>query len=112
MKNFTVPDKKIAKVLLKNYIICTDEAECLALAVGAYWATGELSNIYISADGFLNTLNYLTSLVIPERIPMRFYISIGRTEKQHYVATDIVPKIIRHLKKYDDAEIIYYKLIK
>ena len=111
MFNLTVPDKKVVKVLPKDYVMCTDEAECIAIAVGRFWAIGEISNIYISADGFLNTLNYLTSLVIPKKIPMRLFISIGRTEEQHYVATELVPKIIRHLKKYD-TEGISYKLVK
>jgi len=100
-----VPDKKLAKWLEgKEYIIASDEGEAVGVAGGVYLATGERANVFCSADGFMNALNPLTSWIIPEKIEMKFIISIGRQEPQHKVATDLVPQIIKKLK-YDSKRV-------
>ena len=110
--NYTVPDKKIAKVLPKHYVMCTNENEAVAMAGGYWLARKKRANVYISADGFMNTLNFLTSWIIPDGLEMNLFISIGRTEKQHYIATGLVPKIIKKLKEYDESERISYEFVK
>lgn len=96
--NVGVSDKLLVPWLKgKKYISVSDEGEAIGVAGGYYLATGRRANVFISADGFMNALNPLTSWVIPEKIKMTLIISIGRKEPQHYVATDIVPKIIKLL---------------
>ncbi len=106
----TVPDKLIAKAIEgKEYIMASDEGEAIGIAAGFYYATGKTADVYISADGFMNALNPLTSLVIPESIPMNIFISIGRTESQHKVATELVPKIIENLH---DSKGLHFEYIR
>ena len=96
-----LPDKLLSKELDgKDYIVPADEGEGISLACGYYLASGKTAEVYISADGFMNALNAITSYVIPEEIPLNIFISIGRTEPQHRVATKLVPKIVKELKKY------------
>ncbi len=95
--DITVPDKLISTVLPEKYIMASDEGEAIGIAAGFYYATGEAANVYLSADGFMNALNPLTSLIIPESIKINIFISIGRTESQHKVATELVPIIIENL---------------
>lgn len=98
-----VPDKLLANWLKhRDYIVATDEGEAVAIGAGHYIITGERPFVFMSADGFCNALNPLTSLVIPEEIEMTFIISVGRQEKQHKVMTDSLKKIIKSLK-YDPA---------
>lgn len=98
--NITVPDKLIATILPKEYVMATDEGEAIGIAAGFYYATNEAANVYISADGLMNALNPLTSLIIPEKIPINLFISIGRQEAQHKVATEVVPTIMSILENY------------
>ena len=107
----TVPDKLISTVLPKEYIMATDEGEAIGIAAGFYYATKQPADVYISADGFMNALNPITSLVIPEKIEMNLFISIGRTESQHKVATYLVPEIIEELKIHGAGK-IHYELIR
>lgn len=86
---------------------CSDEAEAIAIAAGHYLATGEKAEVYVSADGFMNCLNFITSWIIPEKIPMHIVISIGRTEKPHYIATEITEPIIKLLETYGTETISY-----
>lgn len=92
---------------LHDVMPCSDEAEAVAIAAGYYLATGESGYVFVSADGFMNTLNFLTSWVVPEKIPMNFFISIGRHEPPHLVATEITEPIISLLEKYDPKGISY-----
>ena len=109
----TVPDKVIAKHIEgKDYIMASDEGEAIGLAAGYYYATGKAADVYISADVFMNALNPLTSLVIPYEIKMNIFISIGRQELQHKLATDLVPDIIEDLLRYAKSETIHFELIR
>ena len=90
-----VPDSKLKKWLTGEEIIATDEGEAVGIAVGYYLATGERATVFMSADGFCNALNPLTSLVIPYEIPIEWIISSGRTEVQHKVMTDTLEKLIK-----------------
>lgn len=91
----------------KKYLDCSDEGEAVAIAAGYYLATGKKGTAFMSADGFMNALNFITSWVIPEKIPMHIVISIGRTEPPHYIATEITKPIIKMLEKYDSKNISY-----
>ena len=79
-----ISDKILNKWLKnKNYLSCSDEGESIAICCGAFLATGKRSTAFMSADGFMNALNFITSWIIPERIPVDFIISTGRTEPSH-----------------------------
>jgi sulfopyruvate decarboxylase TPP-binding subunit len=93
-----VPDKKLAKWLKgKDYISAVDEGEAIGIGAGVYLATKKRATVFMSADGFMNALNPLTSYVIPEGIKMNLVISTGRQEPQHKVATEMLEKIIKIL---------------
>jgi phosphonopyruvate decarboxylase len=90
-----VPDKILKKWLGdKEYIICSDEGEAVGIGAGYWYATKKTPTVFMSADGFCNAMNPLTSLVIPEKIPMKLVISTGRQEPQHKVMSDILERII------------------
>lgn len=105
-----LPDKLIAKEIEgKDYVMASDEGEAISIAAGYWYATGKPADVYISADGLMNALNPITSLVIPESIPMNIFISIGRTEPQHKVATELVPIIIENLH---DSKGLHFEYIR
>lgn len=91
----------------KEYIDVSNEGEAVAIGAGHFLATGQKANVFMSADGFMNALNFLTSWIIPDGIGMHFVISIGRMEKPHFVATEITEPIIKLLEKYDAKGISY-----
>ena len=100
-----IPDKKLAKWLEgKEYFTTSDEGEAVGVAIGYYLATKKRATVFMSADGFCNALNPLTSVVIPEKIKMNFVIGYGRQEPQHKVMSDILIKLIR-LLPYDPKRI-------
>lgn len=88
----------------KEYIDCSNEAECIAMAAGYYLATGNRADVYFSADGLCNALNYITSWIIPDGIEMNITISTGRTEDPHIVMTTIYDKLLK-LLDYDPKRI-------
>jgi len=91
-----IPDKILVKWLgKKKYIKPSDEGEAIGIACGIYLATGEPATVAMSADGFCNALNPITSYVIPAKIRMNLVISTGRTEPQHIVMTKALNKIIK-----------------
>lgn len=93
----------------KKYLDCSDEGEAVGIGMGLYLATGKPATVFMSADGFMNALNPITSEVIPRNIKMNIIISIGRKESQHIIATDLVPKIIKELNEIPSS--IHFKLI-
>lgn len=95
----------------KEYLDCSDEGEAIAIAAGHFLVTKKKATVFMSADGFMNALNFLTSWIIPESISMHIVISIGRTEKQHYIATAITNKIIQMLKRYDKTAGVSYEFV-
>ena len=102
-----VPDKKLNKYIKRRkYLIASDEGEAVGIAAGYYLATKRRGMVFMSADGFCNALNPITSYVIPEKIEMNFLISTGREEPQHKVMTDILYKIIKALP-YDARKVSF-----
>lgn len=91
----------------KPYIDVSNEGEAVAICAGYYFATGKTGTAAFSADGFMNALNFITSWIIPENIPIHIVISIGRMEPAHFVATEITEPIIKLLEKYDAKNISY-----
>lgn len=106
--NVGVSDKVLMPWLEgKEYMNCSDEGEAVAIAAGHFCATGQKANVFMSADGFMNALNFLTSWILPDNMPMHFVISIGRREPAHFVASDITEPIINLLSKYESKNISY-----
>jgi phosphonopyruvate decarboxylase len=100
-----VPDKLLVTFLKGlDCIVATDEGEAVGLAAGYWIATKQIPLVFMSADGFCNALNPLTSYVIPENIPMFVVISFGRQEPQHKVMSDSLKQIIKSLK-YDPKKL-------
>ncbi len=101
--NVGVSDKVLMPWLQgKFYHDCSDEGEAVAIAAGFYLTTGTTATAFMSADGVFNALNFITSWIIPEKIPIHLVISIGRMEPPHFVATETVEEFLLNLiKKYD-----------
>ena len=107
-----IPDKILIKWLgKKKYLAPADEGEAIGIGAGYYLATGKRATVFMSADGFCNALNPLTSYVIPEKIKMNLVISTGRQEPQHKVMSGILKKMIRLVKNYDNTKRIHIKII-
>lgn len=105
-----IPDKLLVEWLGdKDYIKPSDEGEAIGIAAGIYIATGERATVFMSADGFCNALNPITSWVIPKKIKMNIVISTGRQEPQHKVMSDILKQIIKLLPC--DSERIHFKFV-
>lgn len=110
-----IPDKLLVPWLGKRkYIVASDEGEAVGIAIGHYYATGKPATVFMSADGFMNALNPITSHVVPFNIKMKITISMGRTEAQHVVASGILEDIIKLIKKKNkkNAKNIVIELIK
>lgn len=106
-----VPDKLLAKWLEgKEYIVASDEGEGVSICCGIYLATGQRATVFMSADGFCNALNPLTSFVIPEGIEMNFVISYGRKENHHWVMSKVLEPLLK-LLPYDPKKVAF-KLLK
>jgi len=88
----------------KEYIGASDEGEAVAIGAGHYIQTGERATVFMSADGFCNALNALTSWIIPDGIEMNLVISTGRQEPPHKVMSDILPSLIA-LLPYDNTKL-------
>lgn len=100
-----IPDKVLIKWLgKKDYIKPSDEGEAVGIGVGHYLSTGKPATVFMSADGFCNALNPLTSQVIPTGVEMNLVISTGRTEPQHIVMTKALSKILKAIK-YDPTKL-------
>lgn len=98
--NVGVSDKILVPWLTWNkreYMDCSDEGEAVAIGAGYYLATGKKANVFMSADGFCNALNFLTSWIIPGGIKMHLVISTGRTEPPHKIMTDILSDMLKLL---------------
>ena len=106
-----VPDKATMKWLKKKkYITATDEGEAIGIAGGYYLATGKKATVFMSADGFCNALNPITSWVLSDKVKMDLIISSGRQEKQHRVMSTILRDIIK-LLEYENPKTISFKII-
>ena len=105
-----VPDKVLAKWLGdREYIATADEGEAIGIGAGYYLATKKRATVFMSADGFCNALNPLTSYVIPEGIKMNLVISTGRQEAPHKVMSDMLKELIK-LIPYDPKR-LHFKII-
>ena len=90
-----VPDTKLKDWLDGDELIATDEGSAVGIATGYYLATGKTATVFMGADGFLNALNALTSLVIPYEIPMNWVVSVGRREEWHIEASKLVQDYVK-----------------
>jgi len=88
----------------KEYVSVSNEAEAIAIAAGHWIATKQRATVFMSADGFCNALNPITSWIMPEGIEMDIYISTGRTEPSHIVMTKILPELLE-LLDYDTSKL-------
>ena len=104
-----VPDTAVKEWLSdKAYVVASDEGEAVAIAAGRYLATGLTATVFMSADGFCNALNPLTSLIIPYEIPVNWVIGVRTDTPQHEVMGNTIEQLIElyGLSKIGDVKII------
>lgn len=90
------PDSRLNKwVADKEVIITTDEGEAVAIAAGRWFATHIVPTVFMSADGFCNALNPLTSLVIPYGAKMDWVIGVRTDCFQHIVMGNTIDNLIK-----------------
>lgn len=100
-----IPDKVLHKWIgNKKYIAPADEGEAIGIAGGYWLGKKKRATVFMSADGFCNALNPLTSWAIPEGIEMNLIISSGRKESQHIIMTEALDNILKFIK-YDPKKI-------
>jgi len=106
-----IPDKVLVEWLgKKKYIAPADEGEAICIGSGYWLGCNQRATVFMSADGFCNALNPLTSYVIPEKIEMNIVIGTGRQEPQHKIMSDILENLIK-LIPYD-PNLIHFKIIR
>jgi len=103
--DIAITDKIIKPHIPEGSLVCSNEGEALAIAAGHWFATLDRANVYMSADGFCNAMNFLTSWIMPSEIEMNINISTGRTEPSHKVMTDILPELLE-LIDYDPEKLL------
>ena len=58
-------DKVIKKYMdeqgITEFLDCSNEGEAVAIAAGHWLATGERADVYFSADGLCNAMNFITT---------------------------------------------------
>lgn len=107
-----IPDKILIPWLAnQEYVTPADEGEAVAIAAGYWYATKKRAIVFMSADGFCNALNPLTSWIIPDGIEMNFVISVGRLENQHFIMTRILKDLI-DLIQYDPERLHFQFVVK
>lgn len=89
---------------VKDFIGVSNEGEAIAIAGGCWLGTKKRADVYMSADGLCNAMNFITSWVIPENIEMNIFVSSGREEPPHKVMTDILPELLE-LIPYDPKKV-------
>lgn len=95
----------VQKYIIKNvsqnskiiHIPGVRESESIGIAAGAYLA-GKKPLIYMQNSGLLNSINDITSLLIPYKIPILFSVSWrgapGEDAPQHFIAGKSTKKIL------------------
>lgn len=107
--NIALTDKIIKKYMdeqnITDFLDCSNEGEAIAIAAGHFLATGKRANVYFSADGLCNAMNFITSWIMPDGIEMNIFVSTGREEPPHRVMTDILPELLE-LINYDTSKLL------
>ena len=81
---YVVPGTKMKKDLEEvNYLVASDEAEAVGLAVGEYLATGKKPEVWIGENGLLNALDALITLVNLYEVPLDLVVYLRQDEPQH-----------------------------
>ena len=94
--NRVISDKKI------NYLPATSEGEAVAIAAGA-WLAGKKTVVMCQNSGLGNTVNPLTSLNYPFKIPTLLIVTWRgqpglKDEPQHELMGEITPQLLNDLK--------------
>ena len=78
----------------KKHIICTNEAHCIGIAVGAIMA-GKKPCVYLQNSGLGNIINPITSLCMPAKIEPLLVIGHRHTLPQHKIMGETDEQILR-----------------
>ena len=84
MKNrFGVPCSKLKNWLDGDEIPCTNEAEAMAMAAGA-WFAGVEPEVYMQNSGLGHIVDVIASLYKPYEIPLpKLYLSVRHSPNHH-----------------------------
>lgn len=79
------------------HVPATREAEAIGIAAGAYLA-GKKPVVYMQNSGLLDSINEVTSLLLPYQIPVLFSVTWrgfpGESAPQHFVNGRVTTKIL------------------
>lgn len=93
--NYVVPITKAREDLKDmDYIVATNEAEAIGLAVGEYLATGKAATVIMGENGVLNSLDALVTLVNMYNIPIDLRVYLRNDEPQHEMVTREITKVL------------------
>jgi sulfopyruvate decarboxylase TPP-binding subunit len=92
---YSVPTTKAKKFLEENHhVICTDEAEAVAMACGYYLAMGIPATVLVGENGLLNALDALITLAHLHEIPVDLVVYVREDEPQHAMVASKVPQLL------------------
>ena len=93
-----VPSSKLRSWFDGTEMFVTDEAEAIGVAVGYYLATGKVATVFMGSNGFANALEFITSLLMPYKIPIDLVVARRCDVSWHGVMGNNVKKIIKLIK--------------
>ena len=98
-----VPSSKLKSWFNGTEMFVTDEAEAIAIAAGYYLATSKTAIVFMGSNGFANALEFITSLLIPYKIPIDLVVARRCETHWHAVMGNNVKKFIKLIKYENQA---------
>lgn len=90
-----VPTSKLEKWFNGTEMFVTDEGEAIGIAAGYYLATGKIATVFMGSNGFANALEFITSLLIPYKIPIKLVIAKRSDTAWHGTMGNNIRKFIK-----------------
>ena len=110
---YGVPCSKLKDWLTGNEVPCTNEAEAMAMAAGA-WFAGKEPEVYMQNSGLGHIVDVVFSLYFPYEIPLpELYLSVRNSPYHHQYMYERTQELLE-LLEYDNVKEIlqqygYYK---
>ena len=86
-------------------VCCTDEAQAMALACGA-WLAGKAPVVYLQNSGLGHIVDIVTSLYHPYEVPLPKLVLSIRHKPYHHSIMGKKTKAVLALLEYDNVDII------
>lgn len=113
INKFGIPCSQLKDKIKDVEIFCTSEEEAMALAAGAWLATGKKATVYMQNSGLCRSLDIVLSLFKPYEIPLpKLILSVRHKPKHHYYVGLVTWKILTTMGYFlnsGDVEIIEEK---